>query len=278
MQIQEYSDLKSCSSPGDLLGYLGQLVHSPSGLSQFGSFTASVYDSAWLSMVSRRQDSQLQYLFPGCFEYVLSQQQDDGCWPGYASSIDGITNTAAGLLALLVRKSHVSKLEHDGNLSQRITQAISGLNGLLQKWDVSKGDQVGFEIIIPSLLEQIGKFDIKFEFPGQSQLEKLNMQKLGKFRPEFLYTTHQTTILHSLEALVGLVDFDRISHHCTAEYGILGSPAATAAYLIHSSNWDSRAEEYLQRVVSLAKDENGGVPSGFPTPNFELSWVGSAPS
>ena len=229
MQIQEYSDLKSCSSPGDLLGYLGQLVHSPSGLSQFGSFTASVYDSAWLSMVSRRQDSQLQYLFPGCFEYVLSQQQDDGCWPGYASSIDGITNTAAGLLALLARKSHVSKLEHDGNLSQRITQAISGLNGLLQKWDVSKGDQVGFEIIIPSLLEQIGKFDIKFEFPGQSQLEKLNMQKLGKFRPEFLYTTHQTTILHSLEALVGLVDFDRISHHCTAEYGILGSPAATAA-------------------------------------------------
>ena len=77
---------------------------------------------------------------------------------------------------------------------------------------------------------------------------------------------------------MGLVDFDRISHHCTPEYGIMGSPAATAAYLIHSSKWDSHAEEYLQRVVSLAKDENGGVPSGFPTPNFELSWVSPAPS
>lgn len=274
--LRDSSSLELCSSPSDLVNYLSHLEQGDdSSLSRFGTFTASVYDSAWLSMIYTNGGSRGECLFPQCFEYVLSLQQDDGTWPAYATTIDGILSTAAGLLSLVTRRDQTS--DNQDSLLLRIERASSGLQRLLRKWDVTQGDQVGFEVIVPSLLGQIAQFGIQFEFPGQHQLGILKTQKLQKFRPEILYANAQVTILHSLEALVGIVDFDRVAHHCTAEHGILGSPAATAAYLIHASQWDVRAEEYLRRVVSLASDQSGGIPSGYPTCNFELSWVGICP-
>jgi hypothetical protein len=96
--------------------------------------------------------------------------------------------------------------------------------------------------------------------------------EMRRFSPKMIYANVQTTILHSVEALCGEIDFDNLSHHCTAKTGILGSPSATAAYLICSSKWDSRAAEYLETVVK-AYSGRGEVPSAFPTGIFELSWV-----
>lgn len=53
---------------------------------------------------------------------------------------------------------------------------------------------------------------------------------------------------------------------------MLGSPASTAAYLLHSPEWDFRAQTYLENVVR-SYGSSGGVPSGFPTPVFEISWA-----
>lgn len=80
-------------------------------------------------------------------------------------------------------------------------------------------------------------------------------------------------MLHSLEAFVGVVDFDLLKHHCTVENGMMASPAATSAYLMYVKEWDTRAETYLSRLVRCSGDSAGGVPAAFPTCNFELSWV-----
>lgn len=51
---------------------------------------------------------------------------------------------------------------------------------------------------------------------------------------------------------------------------MMGSPASTAAYLIHSSRWDDEAEEYLR---SLTIAGNGKVASAFPVSVLEIFWV-----
>ena len=132
--------------------------------------------------------------------------------------------------------------------------------------------QVGFGIICPSLLRQLESFGIYFDFPAHNELMEAQNRTLNKFVPAILYEKRQVTLLHSPEALVGLIDFDKVEHHCTDDTGIFGSPAATAAYLIHSTTWNPHAETYLRQTVAARRD-NGGVPSAFPTCVFELSWV-----
>lgn len=54
----------------------------------------------------------------------------------------------------------------------------------------------------------------------------------------------------------------------------MASPASTAAYPIHSSTWDDEAESYLRTVIAEGAGEGrGGVPSTYPTPTFESTWV-----
>ena len=131
---------------------------------------------------------------------------------------------------------------------------------------------VGFKIIVPALLHQIEQHDICFDIQGRQRLFKLHLEKLEKCKPTLVYSKQQTTLLHSLEALVGLIESDNVSHHCSEETGILGSPASTAAYLLNCSKWDERAEKYLRNTVNAVGD-CGGVPSAFPTCPFEISWV-----
>ena len=88
-----------------------------------------------------------------------------------------------------------------------------------------------------------------------------------------LYKQKQYTVLHSLEALVGKIDFDKIAHHKVSS-SMMASPSATAAYLMYSTKWDEESERYLESVILNGSGRgSGGVPSAFPTPIFELSWV-----
>jgi hypothetical protein len=270
---RETLTLEQCSSPSDLVKYLCRLAQNDQDLRRFGTFSPCVYDTAWLSMIYRKEDDHIIWLFPECFEYVLAHQLEDGTWPAYASTVDGILNTLAALLALLTRRGLTEQRSTaETNLSRRIEDTTSGLQSLLQKWNVDESDQVGFEVLIPSLLGQISLFGMHFEFPGQQRLMQLNARKLERFQPELVYSKHQTTLLHSLEALVGMVDFDQVRHHCSEETGIMGSPASTAAYLMNCSSWDHRAETYLRRAVEAFR-HLGGVPSAYPTCIFEISWV-----
>ncbi|KAK8012234.1 Ent-kaurene synthase [Apiospora marii] len=53
----------------------------------------------------------------------------------------------------------------------------------------------------------------------------------------------------------------------------MGSPSATAAYLMHSSVWSTKAEMYLQTVVWEGSGKSsGGVPSVYPTSYTEVAW------
>jgi len=266
------TSLQACNTPLSLLKLMSQFIGKDGTISPFSTFTPAIYDTAWLSMVHRTSSNgNLDWLFPMCWDYILDTQLDDGAWPSYSAPIDGILNTLASLLALFTRGKYLeAHSELASSLNARIASATRALQQLLSEWNVEDTVHVGFEVLVPRLLHQLSAFDVHFDFPGEKQLQSLYTRRIKKFRPEMVYASVSTTLIHSLEALIGLVDFDKVRHHCTGRNGMLGSPAATAAYIMNATDWDEKAESYLRRVVA---HYGAAVPSAFPTEIFEISWV-----
>jgi hypothetical protein len=239
-----------------------------------GSMSSSIYDTAWVSMVSRTVGSKRYWVFPNALQYVLDTQSSDGGWKSYSSQVDGILNTMAALLAILSHRSlGNSNLPND--IEARISKAQTSLEGILQAWDVQACDQVGFEILIPALMEMLSEHGMIFDFPGKDVLMDLNKQKLEKFQPQIFYADIQTTALHSIEAFAGKIDFNKISHQLK-NGSIMASPSSTASYLINSKEWNNEAESYLRNVITDGAGKgDGSVPCAFPTSFFEFTWVGS---
>ncbi|KAK4203387.1 hypothetical protein QBC40DRAFT_304347 [Triangularia verruculosa] len=243
-----------------------------------GNFSPSIYDTAWLARI-RTRDTPSHWLFPECFTYLIRTQEPDGGWPVHGSEIDGVLNTLAALVAL--KEHQATHLDaqiingfHPDSLEERIVMAEATLGTRLKQWDVEATVHVGFEVVVPALLKSLEADGTTFNFPGRHKLMLLNQQKLSKLRPEIVYGPQMTTLVHSLEALVGRIDFDRVSHHLDQHGSMLASPASTAAYLMHSSKWDDRAEAYLTTVVASGSGAgSGGVPGAFPSATFELSWI-----
>jgi len=242
-----------------------------------GSFSPSVYDTAWLAMIVKTDNGNPSMRFPVCWLYLLSTQDDNGGWPEYASDTDGILNTMAATIALrkCEEMPEIRPTSCTNDLLQsRILAAEHYLRAKLNQWDVAACVHVGFEILVPALLGLLEHSFEKFEFPERQQLMDRNHSKLQKFCPETLYGKQKTTLLHSLEAFVGKIDFDKVAQHLDEHGSMMASPAATAAYLIYCSEWDEAAEKYLENLITIGSGNGtGGVPSAFPSSIFETSWV-----
>ena len=268
-------DLLSDIFSREAAAVIKQLAYQVEHNASISSFSSSIYDTAWLAMVCK-STSDATWLFPQCFDYLLETQTQGGGWPAYASEMDWILNTMAATIALQMhgRRLDLNDAPLRNNITSRVLKAEKYLREKLQGWDVSSTIHVGFEILVPTLLELLEKDSEKFEFPGRQTLMNLNQSKLSRYRPEVLYGDRKTTLLHSLEAFVGKIDFDRVAHHLDQRGSMMASPSATAAYLIYCSKWDESAESYLRNVVALGSGKgSGGVPSAFPTSIFEISWV-----
>ena len=239
-----------------------------------GTVTISVYDTAWVSMISRLDNEKRLWLFPECFCFLLERQMPDGGWESYGSADDRLLNSLAGLLALKRHRNELS-LAYEAEIADyeaRISMARVYIQTHLQGWDVDASIHVGFEMLVPALLSMLEMESIRFDFGGRQSLEKLNAIKLKKFDPEIFYNS-PGTLTHSLEAFIGLVNFDRLKDR-TNFGSMMASPASTAAYLMNSTSWDLEAETYIRKVVYEGTGKgNGGVPCVFPTPIFEVTWV-----
>ena len=260
-------------SAAELIQRLATACHNAD---KYGSMSVSIYDTAWLAMITKSENGKPRWLFPESFKFLLHEQMSNGQWKAYASVVDGILNTTAGLLALKKHQNQPATLgieKPPTDLESRISKARSQVEKMLRSWDVMSTRNVGFEIIVPALLEYLNQDGMTFSFPGQEALESLRSAKLAKIDPAVLYSSRATSLLHSLEALIGRVDFDRVSHHIHGG-SMMASPSSTAAYLINTTTWDNEAESYLREVIQNAgSDKAGGVPCALPTSIFETGWV-----
>lgn len=241
-----------------------------------GLMSVSIYDTAWVSMVSRNRDGGRFWLFPRSFQYLLDNQSPQGGWHHNTSDVDSILNTLAALLSMTWHQKGSSiggcpDLPEDIDL--RISNTIAWLGRKLFCWNVESCDQVGFELLIPSLLDLLHQEDINFDFPGLHVLMSLRSKKLSRFDPLMLYGADSSTLVHSLEAFVGIIDYNKV-HHQVNGGSMMASPSSTAAYLIYVSSWNDAAEDYLHTVQNKCPEYgSGGFPSAFPASIFAISWV-----
>ena len=261
----------------EVLLIVQNLVNESIRSCDIGFMFTAIYDTAWVATVSRTTALGTYWLFPDCFQHLLDHQSVEGGWTSYTSQVDGILSTLAVLLAL-VKYNSVKNQHSDSTLSSnigiRIVKAATSLQTQLQDWDVNVCDQVGFEILVSALLTMLDSHGFISSFPGRQSLMNLNEKRLAKFSPEMLYGPLQVTHLHSLEAFVGTIDFDRVSHHKTVHDSMMTSPSSTAVHLMNRSVWDHDAEVYLRTVITEGVGKsNDSVPCAFPITVFELTWV-----
>ena len=236
-------------------------------------FSPVIYDTAWAAMISKvQEDGDRYWLFPECFQIILQDKWATEAWGSNVSKIDGILNATGVLLALLKHREEplVRGSEHPPDLNARICDLVRWIDATLQDWDAAASDHVGFELLVPTLLGLLRPYDIVFDFPGAKVLATMNREKLGKVDVSSLYSPAKSTLVHSLEAFVGMLDFSKVKHHLH-NGSMMASPSSTAAYLIHTSEWDDEAEAYMRRA--FVKSE--GFASAAPTTIFECSWVAS---
>lgn len=264
-----------------IVRYLEDSINTPYHGSS--SMTTTIYDTAWLAMVAKTDGMDLcigpitgKWVFPECFQALLDGQCIDGGYysPNKGAQVDSILCTMAAILALSMhfRNPNVTGCPIAPDLTNRISRGTGFLERALSEWDVLSTDHVGFEILVPKLLYLLriwAQIDLRDAFSGYSTLTQINQRKMAKFTPSLLYSTPRTTLVHSLEAFIGDIDFDKVSHHLTSG-AMMNSPASTAAYLMSCSMWDDRAEAYLRYV---SEKGHGLVPSAFPITLFEVSWV-----
>lgn len=243
------------------------------------SHTLAIYDTAWVSMIVKMVNNEPCWAFPESFQFILEEQESDGGWNRSKISDDGILNTLAALLAMKRHEKSTNVAVHttDTDLPARLSKATIYLEKKLQQWNVGASVHVGFEILVPTLLTMLEQEQLIFEFPQKQTLMRLNAEKLRHCDPSMLYGNEKHTLLHSLEALIGKIDFDKIQHH-KINGSFMYSPSSTAAYLMSSSIWDHESETYIRNAILHGRGQgNGGVPSVFPSNIFELTWVSNIP-
>ena len=252
----------------------------------FTSMAFSIYDTAWLAMITKSSDNGPNWLFPECFTFLLEKQRPDGSWDllensnrqsKYQDCIaipDTILHTLAGLLALSthVRQSQCGGCDLPSDIELRIGRAKSFLDIQLAKWDIEKTTHFGFELLVPVLFYLLQGNNILFHFPQKQELEN-RYSIASKLDIDWLYVETCKVPLFSLEALIGKLDFSRLSHQISPA-GMMASPASTAAYLIYAPTWSDECEAYLRHILLHGQGNgNGGVPGVFPLTTFESSWV-----
>ncbi|KAF9773797.1 hypothetical protein IL306_008325 [Fusarium sp. DS 682] len=242
------------------------------------STSCQVYDTAWVAMIAKTTDNVKYWLFPECFHYLLKTQSTDEGWGMLPTTqTAGILDTASALLALLAHaKEPLQILDISPNeVDLSIKRGVASLKRQLAIWnDIEETNHIGVELIVPALLTSLETAlgVPPFDFPCKEVLHNMHEEKLRHFDLEKLYGK-PSSVLHSLEAFLGKIDYDRLSHHLY-HGSMMASPSSTAAYLIGASNWDDRAEAYLRHIVNHgAGHGGGGIPGTFPTTHFECSWV-----
>jgi halimadienyl-diphosphate synthase len=228
-----------------------------------GKMSAAAYDTAWVSMVRNPNDSEL-LAFEDSFNWLLTNQSEDGSW-GYPPQT--LLPTLAGLLALL-------KSPKKAEFSLHVARARTYLSGALSRWSVDKHESVGFEVLVPRLLLELGSLGVVFNFPEQRKLLDLYNEKLNIAAPKLIYSG-QSNLIHSLEAFGCSVDFKRLKTLQISNGSYGNSPAATAAALIYGSEWNTDAANWLVHLSRRSSDagEPGAMPNAHPIDVFESSWV-----
>src|SRR5262249_43615571 len=157
--------------------------------------------------------------FPEALDWLRDHQLSDGSW-GTAEPVYAHGNTLSTLATILALKQWNNERDY-----KRIKDAVSALWKLAKQLPREKYERIGFELILPSLLEEAQYYQLKLPYEDYEKMykhktaEKLALiqayqEKHGYAKPHSWW--------HSLELLGGLSLLKKNLNQYRFVYNMLG--------------------------------------------------------
>lgn len=233
-----------------------------------GEISPSAYETAWVAMV-RRPDNSGDLAFPSALEWLVTNQRADGSWrPDFPFSL---LPTMAAALALKKAPHPTEKVIGAGERARKYLEAA------MRRWPTNllkDFDTPFFEFLGPLLAHELAQVGIVLSVPHLELMKARSQAKLSQLPLDLLYSG-PSPLTHVLEALGPHIDYRRLRQVRPAYGGYGNSPSATAAVLMHSPSWDNTAEDWLRSLASrsITGATHGGMPCSHPADAFEAGWV-----
>nr|BAQ20600.1 ent-kaurene synthase [Lygodium japonicum] len=269
LQTVALPPLDKPSPPGHHVGYdvgkMQEWIETIKGMFQsmkLGEITISAYDTAWVAMVPSLDDSSKPQ-FPQCLGWILKNQLLDGSWGDKEIFLayDRVCSTLACVIAL--------KTWSMGQCN--IDKGLKFIRGNIANMEAEANDYmpIGFEVVFPALLDDAKELglDLPYDAHALNKIKDQREKKLKRIPMEVLHN-YPTTLLHSLEGLHKIVDWNQLLKLQAKNGSFLFSPASTACALKYTG--DKKCLQYLELVLSKFID---AVPNVYPVDMFEHLWV-----
>ncbi|HTP07297.1 MAG TPA: hypothetical protein VMP08_03555 [Anaerolineae bacterium] len=225
------------------------------------AMSSTAYDTAWLARVPG-EAHWTQRAFPEALEWLRCHQHADGSWGSQLVHYhDRVICTLNALIALA---------EYGIESADRaaIRRGETYLHHAALHLACDAHDTVGFELIVPTLLEQARQLNLHIPYAQLDRYQAIREEKL-RLIPRSLIYSRQVTTAHSLEFMGDDLEFRRIDQLQEANGSLGHSPSATA-YLVHKRPFNTAARQYLVEVSQLAA---GAAMPAHPVEIFDTSWA-----
>jgi halimadienyl-diphosphate synthase len=221
----------------------------------------TVYDTAWVARVPEGNGSSVP-AFPETLEWLRKDQYPDGSWGSKIEYYhDQIISTLAAIVALAEHNHCPQDTEAIRRGERYIQQNIQFLHR-------DPYETVGFELILPILLEKAQQLDLNLPY-GQCNKYRVMREEKLRLIPHHLIYSRNVTTTHSLEFMGSELDTDYAAD-LQEENGSFGnSPSATAYFLIECGD-NPAARRYLAETLKIG---NGAARPLHPVEIFNKSWV-----
>ena len=241
----------------DLVEQARQLVR---GLGQ-GTVSVAAYDTAWIARLPCR-DQPDRPAYPQALDWLRANQWPDGSWGGeHEYSYDRIISTLAALLSL-------AQGGQSGGDRQRCERGVKYIWQRADRLDHAPYETVGFELIVPALVEEAAQAGIHLPTAGLARYTQVRAHKLGRIPPKMLYS-HYNPAIYSLEFMGHELDA-RLAECALQGNGSIGNSPSATAYFLREYGPHPLAEAYIAEVM---RSDRGGAVFSYPLEVFERAWV-----
>jgi hypothetical protein len=233
---------------------------------QAGLVSANPYDTAWVALVPSLTDRS-KPAWPQTLQYLRDQQLIDGGWGSeYVFYAHGQTiNTLAVLRAFL-------EWGYPGD-EVVVAAGVEALHLYADQLIHEPYESIGFEILLPKLIQEIKPFDLDLPYKAWATYEQQTAQKMaliGQLWPDYNVPRTWWFSMETLpEERLAAIDERILNVHGS----VATSPAATAAYLrakrLHGQD-SPMAAAYIDHVLRVS---GNGAGFCYPLEQFEMIWT-----
>ena len=219
----------------------------------------SAYDIAWMARV--RDDSGEYARYPDLVRWLVTNQYADGSWGGRMAYIhDRVLCTLAALMAL--KENGV-----DAEFPQFIERGERFIWQNLHKLHHEFADLAGFELLLPTLLQQASEMGIRVPAHtygyGEIRDEKLKLIPLELLDSPKMWVSLANSMEYRMDK-----DVLCVMENIQGAHGAIANSPSTTAYLaMQSGNRNQQALAYLDFV------HDRGVPGFYPWTDYEIAWM-----